>query len=113
MLHEYFTFKCERLHRRIDSEIRSNLLGEERRFVDEHHLKYDLGTPILLNNLGYRIRSNLVDTIGAQQKFKDPTKQSGASPSSLSTSNPIDKLKSRIMDRMLLTPESQLKYLVD
>ena len=55
MLQEYFSFKYERLQRKIDSEIRSNLLGEERDFADELELKYDLGTPILLNNLSYRI----------------------------------------------------------
>ena len=74
MLQEYFTFKYERLQRRIDTEIRSNFLGEERRYADETHLKYDLGTPILLNNLSYRIHSGLVETIGSRQKFKDPTK---------------------------------------
>ena len=55
MLQEYFSFKYERLQRKIDSEIRSNLLGEERDRTDELELKYDLGTPILLNNLSTRI----------------------------------------------------------
>ena len=29
MLHDYFTFKYERFQRKIDSEIRSNILGEK------------------------------------------------------------------------------------
>ena len=114
MLQEYFTFKYERLQRRIDTEIRSNLLGEERNHAGEQPLKYDLGTPILLNNLGYRIHSGLVDTIGSRQKFKDPREPiTPRNPCTISTSSPIDKLKTKIMDKMLLTPESQLNYLAD
>ena len=55
MLQEYFQFKYERLHQKLDNEIRQNFLGEETPIGDQVDLKYDLGTPILLNNIGYRI----------------------------------------------------------
>ena len=77
--------------------------------MDDSIQRYDLGTPVLLSNLSYRIHSNIVNTIGSTQKFKDPT----LSEEKKAKTSAIDKLKYKIMDRMLLTPESQLNYIAE
>ena len=65
IFNEYFNFKYDIYKWRLETQVKQHLVSNKSPLAEEdvsEKLKYDLGTPILVNTLAQKIHTKLVDT---------------------------------------------------